>query len=151
MDIAVIGTGYVGLVSGLCFAHLGHRVTAVDLDAEKVELLQACVPTIYESGLKEMLVEQVNAKRITFTVDLKKALSQSEIVVIAVGTPTNQHFQADLSYINQAIDSVLAAVKHDITIVIKSTVPVGTNHELNERVKQANLPYCIDIVSNPEF
>ncbi|TYP70287.1 UDP-glucose dehydrogenase family protein [Paenibacillus methanolicus] len=150
MRIAVIGTGYVGLVSGVCFSDLGNQVVCVDKDERKVAMLRAGEVPIYEPGLKEVLVKNAEAGRLSFTTDLTEAVQQSEIIILAVGTPSLPSGEADLRYIEQAARDVALSINEYKIIMTKSTVPVGTNHKIKQLVSDLSMkPF--DVVSVPEF
>jgi UDPglucose 6-dehydrogenase len=152
MRIAMIGTGYVGLVSGVCFSDFGHDVVCVDKDASKIERLERGEIPIYEPGLEALLARNVEAGRLSFTTDLSKALDGAEAVFIAVGTPTRRgDGHADLSYVMAAAGEIARTAKGYLTIVTKSTVPVGTNRKVAEVVRAANPDLDFDVASNPEF
>ena len=150
MKIAVVGTGYVGLVSGTCFAESGNQVTCVDIDAAKVARLNAGQIPIYEPGLQEMVEHNVEAKRLFFTTDLATAVKSAQIVFLAVGTPSSDDGSADLSALWRVVDDVAPHLPTDAVVVTKSTVPVGTNHEINQRLEKRTGRAC-DVASNPEF
>lgn len=152
MRIAMIGTGYVGLVSGVCFAELGHEVVCVDKDPAKIDALRAgCVP-IYEPGLEDLLAKNVDVGRLSFTLDLPEALEGAEAVFIAVGTPTRRgDGHADLSYVMGAAEEIAAHAQDYIVVVTKSTVPVGTNRQIKQTIRKANPELDFDVASNPEF
>ncbi|MEM1159746.1 MAG: UDP-glucose/GDP-mannose dehydrogenase family protein [Pseudomonadota bacterium] len=152
MRIAMIGTGYVGLVSGVCFSDFGHDVICVDKDAGKIDRLNAGEVPIYEPGLDEMMARNTAAGRLTFTTDLGDALQDVDAVFIAVGTPTRRgDGHADLSYVYAAAEEIADALTGPAVIVVKSTVPVGTNREVARRIAEANSDARIEIASNPEF
>jgi UDPglucose 6-dehydrogenase len=150
MKIAVVGTGYVGLVSGTCFAESGNQVTCVDIDAAKVARLNAGEIPIYEPGLTEMVEHNVEAKRLMFTTDLASAVSSAQLVFLAVGTPSSDDGSADLSALWKVVDDVAPHLGPDAVVVTKSTVPVGTNSEINQRLEKRTGRAC-DVASNPEF
>ncbi|GGG21632.1 UDP-glucose dehydrogenase family protein [Paenibacillus abyssi] len=150
MNIAVIGTGYVGLVSGVCFSDLGNHVTCVDKLKEKVEMLQQGEVPIYEPGLKELIEKNSSAGRLKFTTDLPSAVKDADIVIMAVGTPSLPNGEADLSYIMEAAKEVAAAVNSYKVIVTKSTVPVGTNEKIGNLIRSYTTE-SFDIASVPEF
>ncbi len=152
MRIAMIGSGYVGLVSGACFADFGHSVTCVDLDQAKIDALKQGQIPIFEPGLQERVVENAAAGRLTFTVELAAAVRDAEVVFIAVGTPSRRgDGHADLSYVYAAAASIAAAVEGFTVVVNKSTVPVGTGDEV-ERIIRATNPHAdVVVASNPEF
>ena len=152
MRIAMIGTGYVGLVSGACFSDFGHEVVCVDKDAHKIELLEAGVMPIYEPGLAELVGSNVKAGRLSFTTDLAEGVKDADAVFIAVGTPSRRgDGHADLSYVFAAAEEIGRALTKPSVIVTKSTVPVGTGDEV-ERILAAVAPESgAKVVSNPEF
>ena len=150
--VAVIGTGYVGLTTAACLADLGHDVTAVDIDSEKVHTLQQGRPTIYEPGLEEVMARAMKAGRLRFTEDYAQAIPGVEFVFIAVGTPPGRRGEADLVYIKQASKSIAATMRSTLTIVNKSTVPIGTGDIVSRIVGEhleSEIPF--HVVSNPEF
>lgn len=152
MNIAVVGTGYVGLVSGACFAGLGNRVICVDIDAKKVAALKKGRMPIYEPGLAELVRESVKRKNISFTTDLKSAVRKSEVIFIAVGTPSKADGDADLSYVENVAKTVAKEITGYKLIVEKSTVPVQTGERVRETIKQfAKKGASFDVASNPEF
>jgi len=152
MRIAMIGTGYVGLVSGACFAEIGHEVICVDTDARKIEGLRNGVMPIYEPGLKELVARNVDANRISFTTNLSEAVAGVDAVFIAVGTPSRKSDgHADLSYVYAAAHQIADAITGPIVIVTKSTVPVGTGDEVVRIVHEAKPDAKAWVVSNPEF
>ncbi len=150
MKIAVIGSGYVGLVAGTCFADSGNDVVCVDIDAKKVARLQAGEVPIYEPGLEELITKNVKDKRLTFTTDLPAAVGASTVVFIAVGTPEGETGDADLQYVLGAAAQIGAAMTKYTVVVDKSTVPVGTADRVRDAIK-ANTKHPFDVVSNPEF
>jgi UDPglucose 6-dehydrogenase len=152
MRIAMIGTGYVGLVSGICLSDFGHEVTCVDRLAEKVEMLRAGRVPIYEPGLEAMMARNVAAGRLAFTTDLAAAVAGADAVFIAVGTPTRRgDGHADLHYVHDAAREIAAALTGYTVVVTKSTVPVGTNRGVARIVAQAAPQADFDVASNPEF
>ena len=152
MKITMIGAGYVGLVSGACFADFGHEVTCVDVDPSKVESLRAGIMPIYEPGLSELVISNLSSGRLSFTTDIKSGVAGAEAIFIAVGTPSRRgDGHADLKYVYQAARDIAAAVTGPVVIVTKSTVPVGTGDEV-ERIMQEVAPgIAVAVVSNPEF
>ena len=150
--ICVIGVGYVGLVTGTCFADLGHQVTCIDVDETKIEKLHAGVMPIYEPGLEEMVRRNVQAGRLRFTTDHKEALSGVEFAFIAVGTPQGSGGEADLQYVRAAAQSIAEAMEHPLIIINKSTVPIGTGDWVADIVgRYQPQPIDFSVVSNPEF
>ena len=137
VKLCVIGTGYVGLVTGTCFAATGQRVVCVDKDASKIERLQRYEIPIYEPGLEEMVKEQVDAGRLSFTTDLKEAVKDVDLAFIAVGTPPTHDGEADLSAVFAVAQDLAKHATHDLVIVNKSTVPVGTNAQVQKLVADA--------------
>jgi len=151
--ICVIGTGYVGLVTGTCFADMGHQVTCLDIDVKRIELLRQGVMPIYEPGLKQLVDQNVAAGRLDFTTSYPEALHDSEFAFIAVGTPSSDDGEADLRYVKTAVDSIAVNLNDSIIIVNKSTVPVGTGDWVAEIIQDLNghdTP-SFSVVSNPEF
>lgn len=152
MRIAVIGSGYVGLVSGACLADFGHDVTCVDVDARKIADLTAGKIPIYEPGLETLVIENTKAGRLIFTVDLKSAVSSADVVFIAVGTPSRRgDGHADLSYVYSATTEIAHALVGFTVVVTKSTVPVGTGDEVERIIRRTNPTADVAVVSNPEF
>jgi len=150
MKLTIVGSGYVGLVAGTCFADSGNDVMCVDVDAAKIKALNAGKIPIYEPGLEELVHKNVREKRLSFSTDLATAVGQSEVVFIAVGTPEGESGDADLQYVISAAEQVGKALKRYTIIVDKSTVPVGTADRVREAVaKVTDQPF--DVVSNPEF
>ena len=150
--ICVIGVGYVGLVTGTCFADLGHQVTCIDIDETKIEMLVAGEMPIYEPGLEEMVRRNRQAGRLHFTTDHKEALSGAEFAFIAVGTPQGSGGEADLQYVRAAAQSIAEAMEHSLIIVNKSTVPIGTGDWVADIVRRYQpQPIDFSVVSNPEF
>ncbi len=152
MQIAVIGTGYVGLVSGACFAEFGIHVTCVDVDQTKIEKLNNNIIPIYEPGLDQIVEKNVKAGRLEFTTDLKSAVEKSQVVFFAVGTPPKEDGSPDMSYYMQAAEDVASAMNGYKVLVTKSTVPVGTGKLLREFVTE-RIPSGMEfgVASNPEF
>ena len=152
MKVAMIGTGYVGLVSGACFSEFGHDVICVDKDADKIARLLDGVMPIFEPGLDNLVARNVEAGRLRFTTDLKTAVADIDAVFIAVGTPSRRGAgDADLSYVYGAAEEVANAVSGYTVVVTKSTVPVGTGAEVKRILAKANPTAEFDVVSNPEF
>ena len=152
MNVAVIGTGYVGLVTGVVFADLGNDVTCVDKDRAKVEQLQSGKPTIYEPGLEEMLLRNIRDERLTFTDSISDAVKKCDVVFIAVGTPPKDNGETDLSQVESAAAEIARSMEGYKVIVNKSTVPVGTGLFVrNVIVKNQRVKADFHVVSNPEF
>ena len=150
MKISVIGTGYVGLVAGTCFAETGNDVICMDVDKTKIALLQKCQVPIYEPGLEEMIRRNVEEERLSFTTDLARAVQNSLIIFIAVGTPAGEDGASDVSYVLDAARSLGKAMNGYKIIVNKSTVPVGTAEKIREEIARVTR-FRFDTVSNPEF
>lgn len=152
MKIAMIGTGYVGLVSGVCFSDFGHEVICVDKDPGKIDRLKAGQVPIFEPGLEALMAKNVSAGRLSFTLDLAEAVAGADAVFIAVGTPTRRgDGHADLTYVMTAAEEIGRALTGYAVIVTKSTVPVGTNRKVAEAARAANPDATFDVASNPEF
>jgi len=152
MKIAMIGTGYVGLVSGVCFSDFGHEVVCVDKDPKKIEMLERGEVPIYEPGLASLMARNVDAGRLTFTLDLAQAIDGAEAIFIAVGTPTRRgDGHADLRYVMAAAEEIARAARDYVVVVTKSTVPVGTNARVRAVIATANPALDFDVASNPEF
>ncbi|NQV82569.1 MAG: UDP-glucose/GDP-mannose dehydrogenase family protein [Rhodospirillales bacterium] len=152
MHITMIGTGYVGLVSGTCFSEFGHTVVCVDKDAAKVEKLNNGVMPIFEPGLDSLVASNVKAGRLSFTTNLDSPVKAADAVFIAVGTPSSaDNTHADLSYVYAAAREIAAAVDGYTVVVNKSTVPVGTGREVEDIIRTARPEADFDVVSNPEF
>jgi UDPglucose 6-dehydrogenase len=150
--ITVIGTGYVGLVSGTCFAEMGMDVTCVDIDAEKIrQLTEKSIIPIYEPGLEDMVKRNQNAGRLHFTTDLSTCVPNSDAVFIAVGTPQDEDGSADMQYVLQAAEDISKYLSGYTVIVNKSTVPVGTGVRVEKRIEETNSAAEFDVCSNPEF
>ena len=152
MNICVIGTGYVGLVTGAVFADLGNDIICVDNDEKKIEMLNKSIMPIYEPGLEEMVSRNFSDKRLIFTSDLEMGVKKSDVIFIAVGTPPKENGETDLTYIEGAARGIAKYIDKYKVIVNKSTVPVGTGdfvREIIEKNKKANVDF--DVVSNPEF
>ncbi|QNM85766.1 UDP-glucose/GDP-mannose dehydrogenase family protein [Polaribacter pectinis] len=155
MNIAVIGSGYVGLVSGTCFAEMGNKITCVDIDPGKIEKLNNGVIPIFEPGLEQMVLKNIKSNNLFFTTDLSLAISDAEIVFIAVGTPMGDDGSADLQYVLAVAKSIGVTMEKRLIVVDKSTVPIGTADKVKATIQKeldirgANLEF--DVVSNPEF
>jgi UDPglucose 6-dehydrogenase len=150
MHIAIIGTGYVGLVAGTCFADSGNDVICVDIDARKIAQLQQGEIPIYEPGLEELIRKNTRDQRLTFTTDLPSAVSRAQVVFIAVGTPEGESGEADLQYVLKAAEQIGRAMRQYTVIVDKSTVPVGTADMVRQTIAKVS-EVEFDVVSNPEF
>jgi len=150
MNIGVIGTGYVGLVAGSCFAESGNDVVCVDSNAEKVEQLKKGIIPIYEPGLPELVERNLREERLSFTTDLDAAVKKAFIIFIAVGTPTASDGSADLTTIHEVAAAIGRAMDRYKVIVVKSTVPAGTSSRLREIIKNET-KHPFDLLSNPEF
>ena len=155
MNIAIIGTGYVGLVSGTCFAETGVNVTCVDVDAQKIERLKNGEIPIYEPGLDQLVLKNVKAGRLKFTTDLASILNEQEIVFSAVGTPPDEDGSADLKYVLQVAKTIGENLNRYLVVVTKSTVPVGTAKKVRQTIeaelKKRGVDIPFDVASNPEF
>ncbi len=152
MRIAMIGTGYVGLVSGACFADFGHHVTCVDMDAGKIAALKRGEIPIFEPGLDALVKTNADAKRLDFTTDLKGPVGEADAVFIAVGTPSRRgDGHADLSYVHAAAREIAIALKGFTVVITKSTVPVGTGDEVERIIRETNPKADVVVASNPEF
>ena len=152
MNITIIGTGYVGLVSGTCFAEFGVNVTCVDKDEEKIRNLRKGIIPIYEPGLDELVKKNINQGRLKFEIDLSKSVNRSDAIFIAVGTPSRKKDgHADLSYVYAVAEEIAKNLKNFSVIVNKSTVPVGTGENVSKIIKKINPNLKFDVASNPEF
>jgi UDPglucose 6-dehydrogenase len=149
MRIAMIGTGYVGLVSGACFADFGHRVTCVDKDGDKIAALRKGEMPIFEPGLEALVASSVDAGRLDFATDLTDCVSEADAVFIAVGTPSRRgDGHADLSYVYNAAREIAAFLKGFTVVITKSTVPVGTGDEVEAILKETNPSADVEVASN---
>ena len=155
MNIAIVGTGYVGLVSGTCFADTGANVTCIDVDAAKIERLQHGEIPIYEPGLDELVKKNTAAGRLKFSTDLASVLDDVQIVFSAVGTPPDEDGSADLTYVLQVARTIGQHLNHYVVVVTKSTVPVGTarkvRHAIEDELAKRGVDVPFDVASNPEF
>ena len=152
MKIAVAGTGYVGLVTGACLAEKGHNVVCVDIDEKKVEKMKAGFSPIYEEGLEEIMQKNYKDGRIDYTTDYESAYKNSDVIFIAVGTPERSDGSANLDYIKKVAIQISKSIEKDTLIVIKSTVPIGTNGKIEEYIRRnLNKNIHIELASNPEF
>ena len=155
MKIAIVGTGYVGLVTGTCFAEIGVNVVCVDTNSEKIEALKKGIIPIYENGLEEMVIRNAKAGRLQFTTSLEECLNEVEAVFSAVGTPPDEDGSADLSYVLQVAHTIGQNLQKYVLVVTKSTVPVGTADKVRAVIREelerrgVNIPF--DVASNPEF
>jgi UDPglucose 6-dehydrogenase len=151
--ICVIGTGYVGLVTGSCFADLGNNVVCLDVDPKRIDDVRQGIMPIYEPGLEQLVAQNVRAGRLTFTTDYDEALQDAEFAFIAVGTPSGVDGEADLQYVRSAAESIADCVDHPIIVINKSTVPVGTGDWVSDiiRKRRNKSPMSFSVVSNPEF
>ena len=152
MKIAMVGSGYVGLVSGACFADFGHDVVCIDKDPGKIDSLRAGVMPIYEPGLAELVGANARSGRLTFTTDLAEGIAGAQAIFIAVGTPSRRgDGHADLSFVYAVAEEIGQALKNDAVVVTKSTVPVGTGDEVERILGEAGLAVKFAVASNPEF
>jgi len=155
MHLTVVGTGYVGLVSAVCFAELGHTVAGVDIDERKVRTLQSGTPTIYEPGLEEVLRRTIASGLLSFTTDITEVLPKTSVVFSAVATPPNEDYTADLRAVFTVAETVARHADHDLVFVNKSTVPVGTGQDCEQRIAailaERGAQLRVPVVSNPEF
>ena len=155
MNIVVIGSGYVGLVSGTCFSEMGNKVTCVDIDPKKIEKLNNGIIPIFEPGLESMVLKNIENKNLFFTTDLSEAIKDAEIVFIAVGTPMGDDGSADLQYVLAVAKSIGQTMQKRLVVVDKSTVPIGTADKvkatIQKELQERELEMQFDVVSNPEF
>ncbi|MGG3571838.1 UDP-glucose/GDP-mannose dehydrogenase family protein [Bacillus gobiensis] len=152
MKIAVVGTGYVGLVTGVALSHIGHDVTCIDIDEAKVEKMKLGVSPIYEPGLEELMLQNVKKGRLHFTTNHKEGFETVNAIYIAVGTPEKDDGSANLAFIEQVVRDIASHINHDIVVVTKSTVPVGTNHYIKKLLlENLKTKIQVEVVSNPEF
>lgn len=150
--IAVAGTGYVGLVAGVCFSEVGHNVTCVDIDENKVKLMESGVSPIYEEGLEELMQKNYKAGRLKYTTDYKSAYKDADAIFIGVGTPEQPDGSANLSYIATVARQIAENIEKDCLIIVKSTVPVGTNDKVEQFIKDFLVnDVKVEVASNPEF
>ncbi|MEN6435239.1 MAG: UDP-glucose/GDP-mannose dehydrogenase family protein [Anaerolineaceae bacterium] len=151
--ICVVGTGYVGLVTGACFADLGNKVVCLDIDEERIEKVKQGIMPIYEPGLEQLVAQNIRAGRLSFSSDYQEGLHQTDFAFIAVGTPSGVDGEADLQYVRQVAEQIADLVDHPIIIVNKSTVPVGTGDWVADIIKKRRNGKALDfhVVSNPEF
>ncbi|MEK3797949.1 UDP-glucose/GDP-mannose dehydrogenase family protein [Peribacillus sp. FSL H8-0477] len=151
MNIAVVGTGYVGLVTGVGLSAIGHHVTCIDIDEEKVNKMKQGISPIFEPGLEDLMKENILADRLHFTTNYADTFLNLDIVYIAVGTPENEDGTANLTFIDKVVEQIAYYTKKEIIVVTKSTVPVGTNHYIKDKLTKLNPNVAFDVVSNPEF
>ena len=155
MDIAIVGTGYVGLVSGTCFAEMGVNVTCVDVDTSKIEKLKQGIIPIYEPGLEDMVHKNVEAGRLHFVTDLASVLDEVDVVFSAVGTPPDEDGSADLKYVLEVARTIGRNMNKYLVVVTKSTVPVGTAQKVKTTIRaeldKRGVNIDFDVASNPEF
>lgn len=155
MKLTVVGTGYVGLVTGTCFAEMGNKVTCIDIDKEKIENLKKGVIPIYEPGLEAMVSKNVDSNTLKFSTELNDGLATSQVVFIAVGTPMGEDGSADLQYVLSVAREIGQKMTRPMVVVDKSTVPVGTGDKvrdvIDEELKKRDLDLEFHVVSNPEF
>ncbi|WHY61504.1 UDP-glucose dehydrogenase family protein [Cytobacillus firmus] len=149
-NIAVAGTGYVGLVAGVCFAEVGHQVTCVDIDESKVKLMKQGISPIYESGLEELMRKNYEAGRLNYTTDYKKAYKNADAIFIGVGTPEKSDGSADLTYIATVARQIAETIEKDCLVVVKSTVPVGTNDKVEQFIYDF-LPHEEELITGNDF
>ena len=151
LKILVVGTGYVGLVSGTCFADLGHKVTCIDNDVKKIEGLNSGTKVpIYEKGLNKLIDRNRDNGRLNFACELSEYINDVDVVIIAVGTPLNDQGRTNFTYINQCVEQIIKEAKKDLYIIIKSTVPVGTCDVIQDKFTKDS-SYSLQVISNPEF
>ena len=152
MKIVVAGTGYVGLVTGACLAEIGYKVMCVDIDEKKVEIMKQGISPIYEPGLDELLEKNYKANKLDFTVDYKNAYKDADVVFVGVGTPERVDGSANLDYVFTVCKQIAENVENDCLVVIKSTVPIGTNDKVEEFLKEnVKVGINVEVASNPEF
>ena len=155
MNITIIGTGYVGLVTGVCLSKVGNQVICFDIDEFKINMLNSGKIPIHEPGLQTKLKSSIESRNLSFTSDPKKSINSSEMIMICVGTPSKSNGSSDLKYVHQAADMIADYIDSDKIILIKSTVPVGTSEKIkkniNEKIKKRNIDFKIDLIFNPEF
>ncbi|MEH7013232.1 UDP-glucose/GDP-mannose dehydrogenase family protein [Neobacillus niacini] len=150
MKITIVGTGHVGLVTGACLAEIGHEVTCYDIDSDKIELIKRGKIPFFEPGLIELVNNNIENDRLSFTNNILEALTYSEIIYITVGTPMGLNGKVNLHYLYDAADQIAKNITHKVIIIIKSTVPIGTNRIIKERIEAVS-KFEIEMVSNPEF
>ena len=155
MKVTVIGTGYVGLVTGTCLAEMGNTVTCVDIDPRKIDMLNRGELPIYEPGLDELVHRNADSGRLKFTLELSDSIPESDVAFIAVGTPPDEDGSADRRYVLEAASSIANLVTRDLVVAVKSTVPVGTCDRVQDAIddvlKDRGVDFKVTVVSNPEF
>lgn len=156
MKISIVGTGYVGLVTGTCFSEVGLNVTCIDIDQKKIDNLNKGILPIYEPGLEELVVKNHQKERLTFSTNLKVAIQDSDVIFIAVGTPPGEDGSADLKYVLNVASEIGQSIENYKVVVTKSTVPVGTSLKVqaaisNELTKRGRTDIPFSVASNPEF
>ncbi|MHA2894745.1 UDP-glucose dehydrogenase family protein [Bacillus cereus] len=152
MKIAIFGTGYVGLVTGVCLSEIGHKITCIDIDKKKVEKMKDGISPIYEPGLDKLMQKNIKAGRLSFTTEYSEVVKNVDLIYIAVGTPQKEDGSANLQYIEQVALEIAGSIEKDMIIVTKSTVPVGTNDYLKDLIlRHLKFDVKINMVSNPEF
>jgi len=152
MEIAVVGTGYVGLVTGVCLTEIGHYVTCIDIDEDKINLMREGISPIYEPGLSDLMKKNIDEGRLTFTSNHSEGFANKKVIYIAVGTPQTKEGKADLQYVEKVAADIGHHINNDVIVVTKSTVPVGTNEKVREIIRElVNGKFEVEIVSNPEF
>ena len=151
MKISVIGCGYVGLVSGVCFADSGHTVTCIDNDNKKIQLLKDNQVPIYEPGLDELLLKNIKGNNLHFELNINENIKDSEIVFITVGTPTDENGEADLTFVRQCANEIAEFISPNTLVIVKSTVPVGTCDEIEDIIYEKCAHSEFSVISNPEF
>ena len=150
MKVAVAGTGYVGLVTGVALAHIGHNVTCVDVDKEKIAIMKKGISPIYEQDLEKLMKE--NEERLDYTLDYQKAYKDADVIIIGVGTPEREDGSANLDYVYSVCQQIASSLEKDCVVVLKSTVPIGTNDEIEKMLNQLVKPNIqVYVASNPEF
>ncbi len=151
MKVSVIGCGYVGLVSGVCFADSGHTVTCIDNDNKKIQLLKDNQVPIYEPGLDELLLKNIKGNNLHFELNINENIKDSEIVIITVGTPTDENGEADLTFVRQCANEIAEFISPNTLVIVKSTVPVGTCDEIEGIIYEKCAHSEFSVISNPEF
>jgi len=150
--IAVAGTGYVGLVAGVCFAEMGHQVTCVDIDQSKVEVMKSGISPIYEADLQDLMIKNYKSGKLNYTTDYQSAYKDADAIFIGVGTPEQPDGSANLSYIATVARQIAESVEKDCLVIVKSTVPVGTNDKVEQFIQDFLVnDVRVEVASNPEF